>query len=159
MRRSHLVQRRYSIHEPNIVPDVAVEIGEVWVHRVVVKVDVSVGFGRLQPGFLHGDGVIILRRRARLLILLHRPVVTVVSDGANDLLFGNHLQRVLQVLDEPILAGDGTGIATGIVLVIIHQDDAVGDFGNGGVVEVLVVDRDSDVKLQSFGLKIAIELR
>ena len=138
MRGAHLVQRSHAVQKPDIVTDVVVvQIGEVRVHGVVVEVDIGVSVRGLEPGVLHGHVVHCFRRRAFLLALLHRPVVPVVADGADDLFLGNHLQGVLQVLDEPVLAGYSAWFASGIVLVIVHQDEAVGNPGNAGVVEVL----------------------
>ena len=159
LRRPHLVQRGDAIQKPDIVANiVVVEIREVRVHGVVVEVDVGLGVRCLEPGLLRRDVVNVFRRRAFLLALLHRPVVTVVGDGADDLFLRDHLQRILQVLDEPVLAGDRPGIAAGIVLVIVHQDQAVGDLRDGGIVKRLVVDRNRDVQLQALGVKIVVEL-
>ena len=80
MRRAHLVQRGHAIEKPHIVANiVVVQIGEVRVHGIVVEVDVGLGVRGLEPGLLRRDVVHVFRRRAFLLALLHRPVVTVVG--------------------------------------------------------------------------------
>ncbi len=157
-RAAHFVERGYAVEEPDVVPDIVlVEISEVRVLRIVVEVDVGVGVFGLKPCFLYRDVVHVGRRSSFLLTFLHGPVVTVVTDRRDDLLARDHLQRVLQVVEEPILAGDGPGLAARIVLVVVHQDDAVSILRDCGVAEIFVVDRDSDVELETLSVQVAVE--
>ena len=146
MRRPHLVEHRYPIEKPHVVANIAVvKISKVWVHGVVIEVHVGLGVLGFQPCVLRRDGVHGGGRRAFLLALSHRPVVAVIADCANDFFLRDDLEGVLQVLHEPVLPGDWAGIAAGIVLVIVHQDQAIRDLRDGGIVECLVVDRYGDI--------------
>src|SRR5205814_9880129 len=49
-------------------------------------------------------------------------LIAIVADCADDFFTRNHLERQAQIVGEPLLAGDRTGAALGLVLVIIHQD-------------------------------------
>ena len=72
-----------------------------------------------------------------------RPVVAVVADGADELLFGHDLEHAAQVADEPVLAGDGPRIAVDLVLVVVHQHDAVGV--GGDLLQVVVAGAEAAV--------------
>ncbi len=61
---------------------------------------------------------------------------------------GTTLRTLREVVDEPVLAGDGPGRAERLVLVVVHQDEAVGVGGEEGEVEVGVADRGVDVEAQ-----------
>src|SRR5664279_4346629 len=94
--------------------------------------------------------------RALLLARLLRPVVTIVADRGNDFSARDDGQRVLKVFLEPVLAGNGAGCPTGIVLVIVHEDDAVGKLSNGAVVEFLIVHWNRNIELEPLGLQVAV---
>ena len=159
LRGPHLVQRGYAVEKPHIVTNVVlVEVGDVRIHRVAVELHIGFGLFGFEPRILHRDVVDGLGRRALLLAGFLRPVVTVVADCRDDLLARYDRQRILQVLHEPVLTGDGSGHPARVVLVIVHQDEAVGDLRNGAVVELLVVHRNGDVELESPGLQVAVQL-
>ena len=128
---------------------VLVEIGDVRIHRIIVEIHVGVGFLGFEPGILHGNIVHGFGRSAFLLARLARPIVAIVADGHDDLLARHDGESLLEVVDEPILTGNGAGLAAGIMLVVVHQDEAVGKLRDTGVVELLVVDGNGDVELQS----------
>ena len=86
-----------------------------------------------------------------------RPVVAVVAQGADDFFFGNNFDYALQVGHEPILAGDGSGIARDLVLVVVHEHNAVGVGGNALQGVVIGGDQSADVKPQIAGMQVGIE--
>jgi hypothetical protein len=138
---------------------VALQVDVVGVQEVGIELHGGVALARVQPGVLHadpGDGGPGL---ARVLAHRHSPVIAVVADGADDLLPRHDLEGVLQVLGEPLLAGDGADVAAGIVFVVIHQDDAVGVRRHVGVIELVVVGRDIDVELQAARVQVCLQLR
>ena len=59
-----------------------------------------------------------------------RPVIAIVADCADELFLGHDFEHTGEVADKPVLTGNGTGIARHLVLVVIHQDNAVGVGGN-----------------------------
>jgi hypothetical protein len=71
---------------------------------------------------------------------------------------GTILSTRRQVADEPLLAGDGPGIAGDLVLVVVHQDDAVGV--GGDLLEVVVGGGDGgvDVEAQIARVQVGVEL-
>ena len=71
--------------------------------------------------------------------------------AADQLLFWNDAESGLQILDEPILAGDGTGLAARKMLVVVHQHNAISDLRNARIV-VQFIHRHDDVKLQPLRL-------
>ncbi len=100
---------------------VLVVVGEVGVERVGVELDLRAGVGGGLPGFLGGDRC---ARRPSPGGLAggfgpclggscgggrNGPVVAVAADGADDLFFGNDLEDVAEVVDEPVLAAIGPG--------------------------------------------------
>ena len=137
---------------------VLVEIGDVRIHRVVVELHVGVGFYGFEPRVLHGDVVDSLRWSAFLLARFERPVVPIVADRSDDLLARDDLERFFQVLHKPVLSGDCPGRPARIVLVVVHQDEPVGNMGDRAVVKFLVIDRHGDKQLESLGLQIAVQL-
>jgi hypothetical protein len=80
-----------------------------------------------------------------------RPVVSVVAHGADELLFGDDFEDALQVGHEPILAGDGTGLAFDLVLVVVHEYNAVGVGGNALQGVVAGRDQSADVEMELAG--------
>ena len=135
---AHLVQRGHRIEKPDIVAEViVVAIAEVRVERVAVKIDVFFGIARPDPGLLHGNALVGLSGRKLAFFRALDPVVSVVADGADELLFRNLLERRLKVVEEPILRGDGAGRSAGKVLVVVHDDDAIHGGGNGLVIKIL----------------------
>jgi len=81
-----------------------------------------------------------------------------VADGANDFFFRDNFQRVPQIIEEPVLASYRPGFAARVVLVVVHQDETVGDFGDPRIVERLIVDRHRDVELHALGMQVVIKL-
>src|ERR1700754_2880435 len=86
------------------------------------------------------------------------PVVTVAPDRADDLFFGNDFENRLEVVGEPILGGNRSGTASGLVLVVVHDEQAVGVVGKELVVEVFIMRRNVDVETKMAGMKIGVEL-
>ena len=70
---------------------------------------------------------------------------------------GTILRTCLQVVDEPVLRGDGAGTAVGLVLVVVHQQQAVGVVGDELQVEVVVADGSVDVEAQIARLEVGVE--
>ena len=88
----HLVQRGHAIQKPHIVTNiVVVEIGKVRIHGLVIEIHVRLGILGFEPCILRRYVVHGLRRRAFLLALLHRPVIAVIGDRANDFFLRNDL--------------------------------------------------------------------
>ena len=139
---------------------VFIDVLEVRIERIVIEIEIGVGVRGALPCL--GDSEIFsvdhlwLGKVLAFSILRSNgngegPVIAVVADGADDLFLGNDIQHAGQVADKPGLAGNGAGIAGGLVLVVVHQDDAVGVFGdcfeigigscNSGVDEEMYVQR------------------
>ena len=87
------------------------------------------------------------------------PVIAVAAEGADDLFFGNDLEDGLEVVDEPVLRGDGAGIGVGLVLVVVHQQEAVGVVGVGLQVPFAVAYGDVDVEAQAAGVEVVVDGR
>ena len=66
---------------------------------------------------------------------------------ADQFLLGHDLEHALEIADEPLLAGDGPGIAGGLVLVVVHQHNAVGVGGDG--FQVAVAGGDGHVHIEA----------
>src|ERR1039458_3551250 len=145
---------------------VFVDVLVVGVEGVVIKIEIGVGVRRALPCFRDRKvlGVEDLGFGMALVFWIgnrQRPVVAIAADGADDLLFRDNLEDAGQVPDEPLLAGDGTGIAGGLVLIVVHEDDPVGvggdEFeigvggGDGGV------DPETEVAGVQFGIKLLDE--
>ena len=67
------------------------------------------------------------------------------------------MQDAAQIADEPLLAGDGAGLALDLVLVVVHQNDAV---GVGGDLPEIVVGGQHlgvDVEAQIARVQVGIE--
>ena len=156
---AHLVEGSNGIEEPDVVAIVAiVAVAEVRVEGIVVVIDVFLGIAGTDPGFLYGNAFILFVGRQLPFLRAFHPVIAVVADGTNELLFGDGFDREVQVGGEPILRGNGTGRATGKVLVIVHDDDAIDRGGNGLVIVIRVADLDADVKLHSPGMQVGRKL-
>ena len=76
------------------------------------------------------------------------PVVAVAAHGADDLLLGHDLENPLQVADEPVLAGHRPRFAVGLVLVVVHQHNAVGVGGDQLELVVRASSSHVDIKPQ-----------
>ncbi len=85
------------------------------------------------------------------------PVVAVAADSADDLLFGDDLEDGLEVVDEPVLRGDGAGIAVGLMLVVVHQQQAVGVVGDELQVPLVVAYGDVDVEAQIARMEVVVD--
>ena len=110
---------------------VLVDVLEVRIERVVVEIEIGVGVRGALPCISDVQIIGIENFRLGMAAILRigngkRPVVAVVSDGADDFFFGHDFENANQVADEPLLAGDGSRIAGVLVLVVVHQDNAVG---------------------------------
>src|SRR6185312_12006401 len=118
----------YAIQKPDVMLQIVlVKVSDVRVHAVIVKINVRFGIARGQPGLLHRHiDVVLIGGQFAAFRLLH-PVIPVVGNGANKFVDGNQLLSLRQITGEPILGSDRTGDASsaGIVLVVIHQYDAV----------------------------------
>ena len=167
--RAQLVQHGDAVEEPDHVAPVGVfvDVLEVRIERIVVEVEIGVGVGGALPcvGNVQVLGVEHLgleRLAARALLGRggngERPVVSVAADGADDLVFGNDFEHARQVPHKPVLAGDGAGIAGGLMLVVVHQDDAVGVGGDLLEVGIGGGDRGVDVEAQAARMQVPVEL-
>ncbi len=85
------------------------------------------------------------------------PVVAVAADGADDLLARDDLHDVAEIVLEPVLAGDGAGFGAGLVLAVVHQDEAVGVGGEELEIEAAGVDGDVDVEPQVARVEVGVE--
>ena len=63
----------------------------------------------------------------RLILFLRcgGPVVGIIRNAHDDLLRGNNLEYLTQILNEPVLRRDGAGRGGQPVLVVIHQHNRV----------------------------------
>src|SRR5262249_53054671 len=107
---------------------VLVEIGDMRVQAVTIEVDVCLRIARVKPGILDRAGYAVLTRRSLTLARQMNPFVSVVRDGANQLIERDRLFCVGELLGKPILRGNRSGAAafSAVVLVIVHQNHAVG---------------------------------
>ena len=113
---------------------VFVDVLEVRIERVVIEIEIGVGVARALPGIgyvVNDFGVNDMRFAEFLIPSLwigdgHLPVIAVVANGADQLVLGDDFERAREVGDKPILAGDGTRLALQLMLVVVHQDNAVG---------------------------------
>ncbi len=144
---------------------VFVHVLEVRIERVVIEIEIGVGVGRSLPclGDREVVGVDDLRFRGFLAFagrgrIGERPVVPVVANGADQLLFGDDLEDAGEIADEPLLAGDGAGIAGGLMLVVVHQDDAVGVGRDLLQIVVRFGDGCIDIEVEMARVQIGIEL-
>ena len=105
---------------------VFIVVCKVRVQLVAFQMHIRASILRALPRVLHRK--IIDVHHARLLALLrqrHRPVKAVVADATDDLFLRHQLQHAFQIRLEPRLAGHWPRIAGLLVLVVIHQNDAV----------------------------------
>ena len=168
---AHLVEDGDGVEEPDLVADVGVlvVVGEVGVEGVVVELDV----GSESEAACQASWVETLST-ARTLLRLGSgrwgflpavsaggrgsgPVVAVAADGADDLVLGDGLEDLLEVVDEPVLVGDGAGVGVDLVLVVVHQEQAVGVVGDELEVEVVVADGGVDVEAEIAGVEVVVE--
>jgi len=131
-----------------LVP-VFVNVLEVRIERVVIEAQIGIGVGGALPDI--GDGEVFgveapgaAWRGGRVFLGDgERPVVAIVAQRADQLLLGDDFDSAAEVVDEPFLAGDGSGLALDLVLVVVHQDKAIGVGGNAfrssSVVETMVL--------------------
>ena len=64
----------------------------------------------------------------------------------------------MQVIDKPVLAGDGAGSGQGLVLVEVGEDEAVGVGGHEGEIVVGVVDRRVEVEAQILRVQVGVQI-
>ena len=149
---AHLVQRGDGIEIPDFVPQIVlVNVTVVRIEGIGIESDCALRFFRVQPCFLRGHSVNLGRRR-NLLLGRERPVVSVSADSDDELLSRDRLQRELKIVGEPILRGYRAGGRSGDMLVVVHQDDAVGNRRQRGIIEIVVVGRQIDVQLHAPGM-------
>ncbi len=152
---AHVVQGRNRIEKPDVVAQAAlVQITEMRIQRIIVKGHILFGIARFQPGLLHRDTVVFNIGRQPALLWLEHPVVAIVGDGADKLFPGNDVHGELEIVDEPVLRGDRPGGSAGIMLVVVHDYNAVRGRCDRGVVEFLIVRRHADIELHSSGVQI-----
>ena len=82
------------------------------------------------------------------------PVIAVVADGADELVFGDIFYRGIEIGSEPILRGNGAGGATGIVFVVVHDDDAINGSRDCFVVVVLIAYLHTHIQLHALGVEV-----
>ena len=139
-----------------------VVVGEVGIERIVER-NFGVGVGGGLPGFLGGeDGGVGAVGIGWLVFLAGSgkragPVVAIAADGADDLLSRDHLHDVAEVVLKPILACDRTRDRAGLMLPVVHQDEAVGVGGEELEVELAGVDGNVDVELEVVLLEVGIK--
>ena len=175
---SHLVQDCDGVEEPDLVPDmrVVVVVGEVRVERIGIDLDLRFGVGCGLPRVLRRDAIDIedfgLYRCSGLWLRLgvaagswscgrrqsRRPVIAIAAQGEDDLLLWDNLEDLLQVIGEPILAGEGAGAGGLLVLVVIHQQQAVGVGSHIREVKVSVIYRRADVEPEVVRVKRGVEV-
>ena len=73
--------------------------------------------------------------------------------------FGTTLRTSRQVVGEPVLRRDRSGPAAGLVLVVVHHQQAVGVVGEELQVEVVVADGRVDVEPKMALLEVRVECR
>jgi len=73
-------------------------------------------------------------------------------------LLRHDFEHAAQVVEEPVLAGDGAGVAGGLVLVVVHENNAVGVGGNRLQVGIGRGNGGVDVEPQVTGMEVAVEL-
>ena len=169
-RRAHLVEDGDRVEEPDLMADmrVVVVVGEVDVERVGIELDLRIRIvgclpcvlGRHLLGRQH-LGHKRLRRFAVTLRLRgrqrHRPVVAIAAQRADDLLLGHRLEHLLEVVEKPVLGGDRPWSASRLVLVVVHQQKAVGVVRHELQIEAVVAHRCVDIQLQVARLEVLVE--
>src|SRR6185437_13416318 len=85
------------------------------------------------------------------------PVVGVVADGADDLLARHDGERSAEIVCEPVLTGDGTGLRAGLVLVVVHEDDAVGVVSNEAECVFGGADGNVDVRAEIARMEVGVD--
>ncbi len=149
---------------------IIVVIGKVAVERVGVELNLSFRVGCLLPGSLrryllhpkhlrheilrHPAGMLRIHRRQR-----HLPVVSIAAERADGLFLGHDLQHVLQVVDKPVLRGNRPRPAARLVLVVVHQQQAVGVIRHVLQVEIVVSHRRVDIQFQLALLEVLVQRR
>ena len=85
------------------------------------------------------------------------PVVSVVAQGADQLLLGHYLHHPTEVADKPLLAGDRAGVAVDFVLVVVHEQNAIGVGGDKLQVIIPCGERNVDIKPKIARVHIGVE--
>ena len=161
---AQLVQRRHSIQKPHLVPQmrVLIVIREVRIQLVAFQMHIRPGVFRTLPRILHRQVVDIHDARRNLLPLFrqrHRPVETVVAEAADDLLLRHQCEHPLQIRLEPRLARHRPRIAGLLMLVVIHQDDAVARLRQLPQRRIVGACLHVHINLEILHVKIVVQLR
>ena len=156
LRRPHVVQRRDRIQKPDVVADAAlIQVTEMGVERVVVENYIFIRIARRQPRFLHGDGAVVRVGRQQLSLLwLKHPVISIVSDSADQFFPGDYFHRGLEIIHEPILRRDRAGSGPRVVLIVVHDDHAIRRRSDRRVVETLAPRRHAHIQLHPAGVQV-----
>ena len=72
-------------------------------------------------------------------------------------MFGNDFEGLPEVVEEPILAGDGTRCSGGLVLVVILENQAIAVGGERGEIKGGVADGDNHVEALIVGVEVLVE--
>ena len=148
---------------------VVIIVGEVYVERVGIELNLRFGIVGGLPCVLCGHLLghpkhlrhEILRHSARMLRIhgrqRHGPVVSIAAQGADHLLLGHNLQHGLQVVEEPVLGGDRSRTAALLVLVVVHQQQAIGVVRHVLQIKAVVAHRRVDIQFQVALLEVLIE--
>ncbi len=86
-----------------------------------------------------------------------RPIVAVAAHAADEFFLGHNFEHADQIGDEPGLAGDGSGIAGGLVLIVVHENDAVGIRGDALEIAVAGGYGGVDIEPEIAGAHVLIE--
>ena len=128
-RGAQFVQRGHRIQHPHLVAHVGIFIivGKMRVQLIACQAQSALASdAACHPSCTEMSSVSSTFAGWCLLRQRHRPVVPVIADGADQLLFGHDLEHALQIVFKPVLGRDWSGRARFLVLVIVHQHDAVG---------------------------------
>ncbi len=148
---------------------IVIVVGEVDVERIGIELDLRFGIVGGLPCLLGGHLLghpkhlrhEILRHSARMFRIhgrqRHGPVVAIAAQGADHLFLGHNLQHVLQVVEEPVLRGDGARLALHLVLIVVHQQETVGVVGHVLQIEAVVAHRRVDIQFQVALLEVLVE--
>ena len=104
LRGTHLVEGGNRIEEPDVVLQVMlVQIPDVGIEAVAIKIDVFFRVPSGQPGILHGHVGVLAARRQQPAPWLANPVVAVTADGTDQLILRDGSPGGHQVLGKPVL--------------------------------------------------------
>ncbi len=122
LQHQQLVPARGGIQHPDLMPLPRLVIGEARIaaRRVVERARGAVMRG--EPGFIE-------RQRVGGPAM---PVIGIAAERDDDMVRADGAQRDLRLPREPVLGGDGTGLAALPMLVVIHQDHPVRHGGEAG---------------------------